>query len=118
MCRFEDPQHGEGAVTHETHILISPAVNLSVTFDTDYTLHQMRGKTHMKLLNASCVCKSARTYIHLTNLFNGNEVLGKFSIQRTSYYPSLLMLLFRLNFVSFSWFSGCCLLLFVEIHHE
>ncbi|PNF31911.1 hypothetical protein B7P43_G07900 [Cryptotermes secundus] len=51
-------------------------VNLNVTFDTDYSLQQIRGKTHMILENGKCTVWSGRTYVHLTNLFNGNEVLG------------------------------------------
>jgi hypothetical protein len=52
-------------------------VNLRVTFDTDYALKPISGKLHMVLQNATCLVRSGRTYIHLTNLFNGNEVLGK-----------------------------------------
>jgi hypothetical protein len=67
-----------------TYMPISHAVNLNVTFETDYSLEPIRGKLHMVLKNATCAVWSGRTYIHLTNLFNGNEVLGKFCTQRTS----------------------------------
>jgi hypothetical protein len=52
-------------------------VNLNVTFDTDYSLQPIRGKIHMVLENGKSTVWSGRTYVHLTNLFNGNEVLGK-----------------------------------------
>lgn len=62
-----------------SNVPISDAVNLHVIFDTDYALKPISGKLHMVLQNATCAVRSGRTYIHLTNLFNGNEVLGKFS---------------------------------------
>jgi hypothetical protein len=56
----------------------SHTVDVQTTFDCGYDLEPRDGKLYMKLKDAVCTSTPSRIYIHLTNLFNGNELLGKF----------------------------------------
>lgn len=58
-------------------IVSSSTVNIQGNFEFDYTLETRDGKQYMVVKNPVTTSTASRSYIHLTNLFNGNELLGK-----------------------------------------
>ncbi|KDR22096.1 Protein takeout [Zootermopsis nevadensis] len=57
-------------------IVSSSTVNIQGNFEFDYTLETRDGKQYMVVKNPVTTSTASRSYIHLTNLFNGNELLG------------------------------------------
>jgi hypothetical protein len=52
--------------------------NVTVKYDHDYTLEPINGDIHMLVQNPQTTVIPGRVYIHLTNLFNGDSVLGEY----------------------------------------
>jgi hypothetical protein len=61
----------------------SPSVNSKLPVETDLTLEQIGGSQHVVLKNTKATVTPTRVYMHLTNLFNGDKLLGK-AIQATA----------------------------------
>jgi hypothetical protein len=58
-------------------IICLPAVNNTVTFSYDWDLEQIGAYTHMTIKNSIAAIKPSRAFIHFSNLFGGDKVLGK-----------------------------------------
>jgi hypothetical protein len=52
---------------------------VQITYDHDYTLEPRKGDIYMAIRNAASTLEPSKAYIHLTNLFNGDPVLGEWS---------------------------------------
>ncbi|GFG36381.1 hypothetical protein Cfor_06100, partial [Coptotermes formosanus] len=50
--------------------------NVQITYDHDYTLEPIKGDIYMVVRNATSTLEPSMAYIHLTNLFNGDPLLG------------------------------------------
>jgi hypothetical protein len=53
------------------------AENVTVTYDHDYSLEPLDGDKYMVIHNPRATVTPGRAYIQLTNLFNGDPVLGE-----------------------------------------
>jgi hypothetical protein len=51
--------------------------NVQITYDHDYTLEPIKGDIYMVVRNATSTLEPSMAYIHLTNLFNGDPLLGE-----------------------------------------
>jgi hypothetical protein len=51
--------------------------NVTVTYDHDFTLEPTNGDTYMVIQSPRTTVTPARAYIKLTNLFNGDPILGE-----------------------------------------
>jgi hypothetical protein len=71
-------------------IIRLPAVNNTVTYSYDWDLEQIEAYKHLITKNSIAAIKPSRAYIHLSNLFDGDEVLGKCAI-----LPRLLTAIYR-----------------------
>jgi hypothetical protein len=53
--------------------------NVAVTYDHDFTLEPMNGDVYMVIQNPGTTVTPTRAYIQLSNLFNGDPVLGEWT---------------------------------------
>jgi hypothetical protein len=51
--------------------------NVTVTYDHDFTLEPRNGEVYLVIQNPRTTVTPARAHIQLTNLFNGDPVLGE-----------------------------------------
>jgi hypothetical protein len=84
----------------------SSTVNVPSTFDFDYTLETRDGKQYMVLKNPMSNSAPSRIYIHLTNLFNGNELLGKFFNKTNRSLSSEVLKSTKMSTLAF-WIKRC-----------
>ncbi|PNF31910.1 hypothetical protein B7P43_G07901 [Cryptotermes secundus] len=52
-------------------------VNAKLTVETDLTLKQIENREHVVLKNSQVTVTPSRMYVYLSNLFNGDKLLGK-----------------------------------------
>jgi hypothetical protein len=67
------------------------AVNNKVTFSCDWNLEQREGYTHLFIKDSVAAIKPSRAYIHMSNLFDGDKLLGKSAISHGYEQPSCVL---------------------------
>jgi hypothetical protein len=60
------------------HVLFSSSVNSKMPIETDMTLQQIGDRQHVVLKNTKATVTPSVVYIYLSNLFNGDKLLGKY----------------------------------------